>query len=62
MKSNTIGTQCEFATEVVTRDVERIVEKPVIEIKYVDKIIEKPVVTEKIVVVEKPVKVEVKTI
>jgi hypothetical protein len=38
------------------------VEKPVIEIKYIDKIIEKPVITEKIVVVEKPVKVEVKTI
>jgi hypothetical protein len=38
------------------------VEKPVIEIKYIDKVIEKPVITEKFDVVEKPVKVEVKTI
>jgi hypothetical protein len=41
---------------------ERIVEKPVIEVQFVEKIIEKAVVSEKIVIVEKPVKVEVKTV
>jgi hypothetical protein len=35
--------------------VEKVIEKPMIEIREVEKIIEKPIITEKLVVVEKPV-------
>jgi hypothetical protein len=42
---------------VVEKIVEKVVEVPTIEVHEVEKIIEKPVITEKLVVVEKPVQI-----
>lgn len=51
----------ELAPEGNVRIVEKIVEKPVIQIQTVEKIVEKPVIVEKKVIVEKPV-VQIQTV
>lgn len=51
----------ELAPEGSVKIVEKIVEKPVIQIQTVEKIVEKPVIVEKEVIVEKPV-VQIQTV
>jgi len=55
VEQSNFGQQIDFQPKVVEKIVEKVVEKPTIEIHEVEKIIEKPVITEKLVVVEKPV-------
>lgn len=55
MEQSNFGQQIDFQPKEVEKIVEKIIEKPVIQIKEIEKIIEKAVITEKLVIVEKPI-------